>query len=125
MKSAIDELVGDNEIGWLVLFLQGANCRDGENALHSEFLEGVDIGPEVQLRREDAVTATVAREERNPVSFQFAENEWVRWIPKGRFDAFFVDVGKSGHRVKPAAADNPDLRLRQCRSDRQAKSSPV
>ena len=77
MKRAIDELVGNHEVGRLVLFFERADGGDGQDALHSELLEGVDIGAEVQFRRKNAVSATVAREEGDFVAFQFAEHEWV------------------------------------------------
>ncbi len=49
MEGTIDELVGDDEVGGLVLFLERADGRNGEDALDSELLHGVDVGAEVQL----------------------------------------------------------------------------
>ena len=121
MEGAVDELVGNHEVCWLVLFFQRADGGDGEDALDAELFEGVDIGAEVQFRGQNAMSATVAGEERDLASFQFAEHERVGGLAKGRFNAFFVHVGKSGHGVKPAAANDSDLCLRQCRSDQQAR----
>jgi len=47
IEGAIDELVGDNEVGGFVLFLEGADGGDGKDALDAEGFEGVDIGAEV------------------------------------------------------------------------------
>jgi len=42
-EGAIDELVGDNEVGGFVLFLEGADGGDGKDALDAEGFEGVDM----------------------------------------------------------------------------------
>ena len=111
MEGAVDELVGHDEVGGLVLFLERADGGDGEDALDAELLEGVDVGAEVQLRGQDAMAAAVAREKGDLAAFEFAENEGVGWLAEGRFDALFVHVGESGHGVEPAAADDADLCL--------------
>ena len=114
MKGAVDELVGDHEVGGLVLFLERADGGDGEDALDAELLEGVDVGAEVQLRGQNAVAAAVAGEEGDLAAFQFAEDEGVGWVAEWRLDALFMNIGESGHGIKPAAADDADLRLSQC-----------
>ena len=90
MKGAVDELVGNHEVGGLVLFLQRADGGDGEDALDAKFFEGVDIGAEVQLRGQNAVAAAMAREESDFAAFQFAQHEGVGWIAEGRLDALFM-----------------------------------
>src|SRR6185437_1618267 len=60
---SIDELVGDEEVGGLVLFLEGTDGGNRKNALDAELLHGIDVGTEVQLRGEDAVAARVTSEE--------------------------------------------------------------
>ncbi len=97
MEGAIDELVGDYEVGGLVLLFERADRGDGEDALDAEFLEGVDVGAEVQFRRKDAVAAAVAGEEGDLAAFEFAEHEGVRRLAERRLDALFVNVGESGH----------------------------
>ena len=59
------------------------------------------------------MAATMAREKGDLAAFEIAEHERVRGIAEWGFDAFFMDVGESGHRVKPAASDNADLCLSQ------------
>ena len=114
MEGAVDELVRHHEVRGLVLFLQRADRRDGENALHAQLLEGVDIGAEVQLGRQNAMAAAVARQKGDFAALELAQHKGVRRLAERRLDALFVNVGESGHGVKPAAADNPDLCLSQC-----------
>ncbi len=113
MEGAIDELVGNDEVGGLVLFLERADGGDGKDALDAEFLEGVDVGAEVEFRGQNAMAAAVAREEGDFAAFQFAENEGVGWIAERRFHAHFVLIGEAGHGIEPAAADDADFRLSQ------------
>ena len=77
MKGAVDELIGHDEVGGLVLFLERADGGDGEDALDAELLEGVDVGAEVQFGGKDAMAAAVAREEGDLAAFELAENEGV------------------------------------------------
>ena len=84
MKGAIDELVGHDEVGGLVLFLERADGGDGEDALDAELLEGVDVGAEVELGGQNAMAAAVAREKGDLAAFELAENERrPRASPKG------------------------------------------
>jgi hypothetical protein len=114
MEGAIDELVGDDEVSGLVLFLERADGGDGEDALDAELFEGVDVGAEVELGGQDAMAAAVAGKEGDFAAFELAEDEGVRGRAEGRFHGFLVDVGESRHGVEPAAADDADFRLRQC-----------
>ena len=113
MERAIDELVGNDEVGGLVLFLERSDGGDREDALHAELFEGVNIGAEVEFRGKNAMAAAVAREEGDFAAFQFAENEGIGWVAEGRLDALFVLIGKAGHGIEPAAADDADFRLSQ------------
>ena len=71
------------------------------------------------------MAAAMAREKGDFAAFEFAEHERVGGLAEGRFDALFMDVGESGHGVKPAAADNADFCLSQCRSHQRAVDAPV
>ena len=84
-KSTVDELVGDDEVGRLVLFLERANRGHGNDALDAELFECVEVGAEVQLRWEDAVAAAVAREEGDFVAGELAEDKWVGGLAEGSF----------------------------------------
>src|SRR5579862_2828947 len=113
MEGAVNELVGHDEIGGLVLLLQGSNRRDGKYAFHTKLLEGIDIGAEVEFGREDAMPAAVTSEEGDITALQFAENERIGWVAKRSFDAFFMHIGEAGHGIKPAASDDAYFRLGQ------------
>ena len=121
MEGAIDELVGNNEIGGLVLFLQRADSRDRNDALHPEFFERVNIRAEVQFRGQNAMAAAMPREKGDFAAFQFAQDEGIRWIAERRLHAHFVLIGKSGHGIEPAAADDANFRL----EPRPAPSTPT
>ena len=112
VEGAIDELVGNDKVSGLVLFLKRADGGDGEDALDAEFLEGVNIGAEVELGGKNAMAAAVAREKGDLAAFELAENEDVRGRAEGGFNALFVNVGEAGHGVKPAAADDADFCVR-------------
>lgn len=49
VEGTVGELIGNNELGRLVLFLQRTHCRNGENTFHAEVLHSVNIGAEIQL----------------------------------------------------------------------------
>ena len=112
VEGAVDELVGNDEVGGLVLFLERADGGDGEDALDAELLERVDVGAEVELGGKDAMAAAVAGEKGDLAALELAEDKGVRGRAEGRFDALFVNVGEAGHGVKPAAADDADFCLR-------------
>jgi hypothetical protein len=59
------------------------------------------------------MAAAVAREESNVAAFQFAEDEGIRGIAKGRLHAHFMLIGKAWHGVESAAADDADFCLSQ------------
>src|SRR6185437_3580685 len=46
-ECAVDELIGDDEIRGLVLFLQRTNRGNGKNALDAQFFESEDVSAEV------------------------------------------------------------------------------
>ena len=61
VASTIEELIGDDEIERLVLFLERSDGRNGNDAVNPQLLKAVDISAEVQLTRQKAVTASVTR----------------------------------------------------------------
>ncbi len=113
MAGAVEELVGDDEVGGLVLFLERADGGDGDDALDAELLQAVDVGAEVELGGEDAVSAAVAGEESDFAAFErHRGHKASQGSPKG-VESVFLDVGEAGHGVKPAASDDSDLRLQR------------
>jgi hypothetical protein len=124
IEGAVDELVGMTKVGGLVLFLQRADGGDGENALHAELLHGVDVGAEVQLRGQNAVAAAVARQKGHLAALQLAQHKGVGRRAERRLHALLAHVGESRHGVKPAAADDADLRCANPNSSSESDREP-
>ncbi len=93
MKGPVDELVGHDEIRWLVLFLQRAHRGDRQNPLHAQLLHREDVGAEVQLRGQQQVTAAMAGKKGHLAPCQIAQNKGVGRIAEWGCDALFADVG--------------------------------
>ena len=53
------------------------------------------------------------RQKRNSAPLKLTQHKGVGGIAKGCFDALFAGVGKSGHGIQPAAADDANLCLSQ------------
>ena len=62
----IEELIGHDDVERPVLLPQAADGAGRQDPLDAEHLEAVDIGAEVQLRRQDAMAGAVARQKRHP-----------------------------------------------------------
>ena len=69
-----------------MLFLERSHGGDGEDALDAELLEAVNVGAEVQLAGQDAVAASVTREEGHAAALQRAENISLRRRAEGSFN---------------------------------------
>ena len=110
-EGAVDELIGDDEVGGFVLFLQAADGGDGEDGGDAGGFERVDVRAEVELGGKDAMALAVAGEEDDFSAFEGAEDEGVGGVAEGGFDRLFVDVGEAGHGVEAAAADDADFGL--------------
>ena len=62
------------------------------------------------------------REERHIAPLQFSQQKHLARIPEWRLNLLFTNVGQPFHSIQPAAADNPNLRLRQTPLPKPAKS---
>src|SRR5476649_1220385 len=58
----IEKLVGHEHVEWPVLFLQASDRARRKNTLHTEPLEPVDVGAEVQLGWQQPMPGSVPRE---------------------------------------------------------------
>ena len=65
---AIEELIRDQDVERLVLFLQAADRARRQNPLDAEHLEPVDVRAEIQLRRQNPMADAVARQKRDALS---------------------------------------------------------
>jgi hypothetical protein len=112
MSRAINELVSDEKFAGREFFFERANRADGDDAIHADKFEGIDVGAVIDFRRKNAMAAAVSREERNPSTFEKARDDGFRGIAEGRVDADFLGVRKAFHVVKAAAADDSYAGLR-------------
>ena len=113
MDGAIDELVRDHKVGGLVLFLERANRRERQDALHAQVFHAVNVGAKVDFRRQDAVSAAMARKKRHLAPFQRAEHVSVRRFAERGLHCNFTDVCEAGHGIQTTAAHNADFSLLQ------------
>ena len=107
-KGAVDELIGNDEVGGLVLFLQRPHSGSGQDEFDAELLEPVNIGAEVELAGRDAVAAAVTGQEGDGPAVELAYHVGVRGLAEGGVERDLAQVGDAGHGVKPAAADDAD-----------------
>ena len=116
MARAIKELIGDDELHRLVLFLQRTNRGNGNNALDSELLKAINVGAKIQLGRKNAMPTPMPGEERDLSAFQRAENVGIRGLSERRAQAEFFYFGKPRHGIESAAAYDSDFCLCQSAS---------
>src|SRR5258708_3583432 len=57
------------------------------------------------------MTTTMSRQKRNPLAFERAQNEFVRWTAERSLDLDLVDLCYLRNLIKAAAADDSDFRL--------------
>jgi hypothetical protein len=107
----VEELVGDDEIERAMFFFERPDGAQRNDAIDSERFHAVDIRPEIQLRRRDAMPAAVASEEGHVLAGQRAQDIIVRGIAEGSLYQDFLRRFKSGHGVEAAAADDSDFRF--------------
>ena len=110
LLGAIDELVGDHHVERLVLFLERAHRRDGQDPLNTDLFHCVDVRPVVQLVGQDAVAAAMAGQESHALSLQGAQDEVVGGGAERSVRLQLPDIGQSLHLVQAATADDADIR---------------
>src|SRR6267142_5944760 len=91
---AVEELIRHHEVQRLVLLLQAADSARRENPFDAEHFEAVDVRPEIELRRKDAVPDAVPRQERHSLPAQRAEDIRPRWIAERCGNALLFAVGE-------------------------------
>src|SRR5437868_11012135 len=113
MAGTVEKLIGDDEVQRFVFFLQRSDGGNGNDALDSKLLEAVNVGAEVQLRRQQAMTAPMPGQGRDFPAFEIPRHICIRRIAGRSLLAEFVHIREAGHVVQPAAANDADFRLRQ------------
>ena len=113
MAGTIEELIGDYEIQRLVLFLQRSDRGNGNDPFDAELFESVNVGAEIQFGRQNAMPASVPSQECDLAAFERTENIGIGRISEWSLLFYLAHLGKAGHGIEPAAADNANFCLRQ------------
>src|SRR5882724_11955718 len=113
MKRAVNELVRDNEIRGLVLFLERPYSGHRKYPLHAQALHAPYVGAKIKFGGKDAVPTAVSRQKRDFAPFQRAQNKDVRSFAERRLYRDLMNVGKTRHGVQTTAANNANLCLLQ------------
>src|SRR4029077_6701669 len=108
VAGAVEELVGDDDVGRLVLELHRADGRDRDQLLDSQELEAEDVGAVVELGGEQAVAAAVARQEGDGAAVELADDVRVRRLAERRVEAGLLAHHQPLHLIQAAAADHTD-----------------
>ncbi len=109
---AVHKLIGNQKLHRLKLLLQRTDRAHGNNSLDAKQFHGVDIRAEVNLGRQNAMAAAVTRQKRHPLPFQSSDHHRVGRLAKRSADLSLNDVLQAGHRIKAAATDDSDFRVR-------------
>ena len=80
---AVEELIGNDELERAVLLLERADGAERDDPLDAELLEALDIGAEIELRRRDAMAASVTRQERHLLAGERADDVGSDGLPQG------------------------------------------
>ncbi len=110
-KRPIDKLIRNHEVHRFMLFLQTPHRRHGQDVLHAQHLHPVNVRAKVQLARQNPVPTPMPRQKRHPPPIELTHHVRVRRRPKRRLDHLLLQPRQPGHRVQPAAANNPNLNL--------------
>src|SRR5207253_10475127 len=84
MARAIEELVGNHELKWLVIILQRPYRRHRNDPLDSQLLEAMSVRAEIQFTGENAMSARVPRQKRHFPSLQQSANVGIGRRPERR-----------------------------------------
>src|SRR6516162_3588494 len=116
LARSIKKLIRNHKVERLVFFLERTDRGNRQDALHAQLFEAVNVGAEVQFGGQEAMSASVARKERDFPPFECAENIGVRRIAERSFVLDFADTGLALQVIKPAASGVPYLRFCQTAS---------
>ncbi len=107
---AVKELVRQHDVTRPILLLQAADGGDGDDPAHVQAAQRPDVGPVIQLRRQDAVAFAMTRQEVNPAPGQRTRHQRVRRRAEGRRHGDFFAILKAFEVVEAGAANDADGR---------------
>jgi hypothetical protein len=105
----VDELIGHHDVAGGELLAQAPAGADGDDPLHPEGFQGIDVGAAVDLAGGDPMTAPMAGEESHPPPLQRPDDDGVAGIPEGRRDPHLLHVPQGFHLIEAAAPDDGQL----------------
>src|SRR5260370_27606631 len=107
----VEKLVWDEKLSRTQILLWRTNRAYGDDPLHSQQLHRVNVRAVIDLARQDAMPAAVARQKRHALSFQRAKHDGIGRIAERRFHANLARVRQSAHGIEPAPSADADRRL--------------
>src|ERR1700726_290303 len=105
---AIVELIGNQKIQGLQIFLERTDGADRDDSLDAELLHGMNVGAIIYFRGEETVPARMACEKRHTLRFECPDDERVGRVAEGSLHAQFARVFEARHGVEAAAANDAD-----------------
>src|SRR5207245_8097665 len=108
MAGPVDELVGEDDIQGTKLLLHAADGAHRDEPVHAEGPEAVDVRAEIDLGREQPVTAAMTRQEGDVAPAYRPEEEGVGRVAEGCLDPLLPHVLEAGELVETAAADDAE-----------------
>ena len=109
----VEKLVGNEKFGGLVLLFERADSGNREDALDAKLLHAVNIGAKIQLRRQQAMSPAMPRQESNFASRQRSQNVSVGRPSERSVERYLARLRQALHRIQTTAADDADLCLCQ------------
>ena len=106
---AVEELVGNDEIGRHILLLKAADSRHRQDVIDTEHLHRIDVCPKGKLTRREFVSPPMSRQKSDRHSVEFTNYKCVRGLAEWRFNWDLPHIFKFRHLVQTAAADDSDV----------------
>ena len=110
---AIVKLIRQDDIERPVLLFERADGARGDDPLHTELFEAINVGAEVEFRGHDRVIAIMPRKKNDALPFKCADAVAIGRVSKRRLDFDLLNVRETFHLIKAAATDdaNSDVTL--------------
>lgn len=105
---AVKKLVGEKNVFGSILFLEAADCRDGDNPAHIKVAHGPKVGAVIEFGGEDAVTASMTGEEDEAPTIELTNDQSVRRRAKRCVDNNFLPVREALNVIKTTTANDAD-----------------
>jgi hypothetical protein len=112
MARAVDELMGEDDVGRRVLHFQRADRGRRQDGVYAEELEAVDVGAVVDLAGRVAMAASVTGQKGHAGAVDLADHIRIGRCAERRLHRPFVDDGQPFHGVDARASNDADADVR-------------